>query len=407
MKKGDQLVPRDFAAAVKDIKLAILQARAKAAHLANAEALKLYFFVGGYISKKTRSAKWGSGAIDALSERLQVELPGLRGFSATNIKNMRAFFEFWADDFSIRPLPMGELSIRHSLSDENCSLATNEIRQMSSAESALIPIRQMPSAELGVESLNAFMSVGFSQHRDIVRAVQSKDEAWYYICASAKAPWSYEQLLQHLRADDYHHIGALPNNFGKTLSPMALATKAVRSFRDEYLLELVNLDNVDAVHDQDIDERVLSKSLVADVEKTIQALGGDDFCFMGREKRLIVEGEEVFIDLLFYHRSLRAMVAVELKMGKFRAAYLGQLELYLSALDATMKHPDENPSIGLILCEKMNKGFVEFAVRDKSKPLGIATYRTLRSIPKPYKVLAPVIEGVKRVMADNAKGGGK
>ena len=407
MKKGDQLVPRDFAAAVKDIKLAILQARAKAAHLANAEALKLYFFVGGYISKKTRNAKWGSGAIDALSNQLQVELPGLRGFSATNIKNMRAFFEFWADDFSIRPSPMGELSIRHLPSDENCSSATDEIRQMSSAESALIPIRQMPSAELGVESLNAFMSVGFSQHRDIVRAVQSKDEAWYYICASAKAPWSYEQLLQHLRADDYHHIGALPNNFGKTLSPMALATKAVRSFRDEYLLELVNLDNADAVHDQDVDERVLSKALVVDVEKTIQALGGDDFCFMGREKRLIVEGEEVFIDLLFYHRSLRAMVAVELKMGKFRAAYLGQLELYLSALDATMKHPDENPSIGLLLCEKMNKGFVEFAVRDKSKPLGIATYRTLSSIPKPYKVLAPVIEGVKRVMADNAKGGGK
>ena len=407
MGKDSQLVPRDFAAAVKDIKLAILQARAKATRLANAEALKLYFFVGEYISKKTRKAKWGSGAIDALSNQLQVELPGLRGFSATNIKNMRAFFEFWADDFSIRPLPMGELSIRHLLSDENCSLATNEIRQMSSAESALIPIRQMPSAELGVESLNAFMSVGFSQHRDIVRAVQSKDEAWYYICASAKAPWSYEQLLQHLRADDYHHIGALPNNFGKTLSPMALATKAVRSFRDEYLLELVNLDNVDAVHDQDVDERVLSKSLVADVEKTIQALGGDDFCFMGREKRLLVEGEEVFIDLLFYHRSLRAMVAVELKMGKFRAAYLGQLELYLSALDATMKHPDENPSIGLLLCEKMNKGFVEFAVRDKSKPLGIATYRTLSSIPKPYKVLAPVIEGVKRVMADNAKGGGK
>ena len=142
----------------------------------------------------TRKAKWGAGAIDALSNQLQVELPGLRGFSATNIKNMRAFFEFWADDFSIRPLPMGELSIRHLPSDENCSSATKEIRQM-------------PSAELGVESLNAFMSVGFSQHRDIVRAVQSKDEAWYYICASAKAPWSYEQLLQHLRADDYHHIG--------------------------------------------------------------------------------------------------------------------------------------------------------------------------------------------------------
>ena len=125
-------MPSDFVSAVKDIKLAILQARANAARLANAEALKLYFYVGGYISKKTRSAKWGSGAIDALSNQLQVELPGLRGFSATNIKNMRAFFEFWADDFSIRPLPMGELSIRHLPSDE---LVQDQFRHLASDES--------------------------------------------------------------------------------------------------------------------------------------------------------------------------------------------------------------------------------------------------------------------------------
>ena len=385
MVKDSQLVPRDFAAAVKDIKLAILQARAKAAHLANAEALKLYFFVGGYISKKTRNAKWGSGAIDALSKQLQVELPGLRGFSAANIKYMRIFFDEWARWFEIRHLP----------SDEN--------RQTVSDENALMPIRHLPSDELTNEQITSFLSIGFTHHREILNKCSTYDERWYYIVSCAKAPWSVEQLQQHLRADDYHHIGALPNNFRKTLSPIALASKAVRSFRDEYLLELVNLDNVDAVHDQDVDERVLSKSLVADVEKTIQALGGDDFCFMGREKRLIIEGEEVFIDLLFYHRSLRAMVAVELKMGKFRPSYLGQLELYLSALDATIRHADENPSIGLLLCEKMNKGFVEFAVRDKSKPLGIATYQTLKSIPKPYKALAPVIEGVKRVLTENAK----
>ena len=415
MKKDSQLVPRDFATAVKDIKLAILQARAKAARLANAEALKLYFFVGGYISKKTRKAKWGSGAIDALSNQLQVELPGLRGFTPTNIKNMRVFFEAWAMESSIRQLTtaeFGETATRHLPSVEIRQLTTAEISHLPSDEFGDTNNRQMPSAEirplplgeLDKDDIAAFFSIGFTHHREIIRVCKELDERLYYIRACAKAPWTVEQLQQHLRADDYHHIGALPNNFGKTLSPMALATKAVRSFRDEYLLELVNLDNADAVHDQDVDERVLSKALVADVEKTIQALGGDDFCFMGREKRLIVEGEEVFIDLLFYHRSLRAMVAVELKMGKFRAAYLGQLELYLSALDATMRHPDENPSIGLLLCEQMSKGFVEFAVRDKSKPLGIATYRTLRSIPKPYKMLAPVIEGVKRVMAENAKG---
>ena len=415
---GGNVMPKDFATAVKDIKLAILQARANAARLANAEALKLYFFVGGYISKKTRNAKWGSGAIDALSNQLQVELPGLRGFSATSMKKMRLFFEAWSSYLSIRPLATDELSspsIRHLPSVEIRQFATAETQQSPTVEIvddgncylASSKFRPLPTDELDADDIAAFCSIGFSQHVEIFTAAKNLDERLYYIRACAKAPWTVEQLQQHLRADDYHHIGVLPNNFGKTLSPMALATKAVRSFRDEYLLELVNLDNVDARADQDVDERVLSKALVADVEKTIQALGGDDFCFMGREKRLLVEGEEVFIDLLFYHRSLRAMVAVELKMGKFRAAYLGQLELYLSALDATMKHPDENPSIGLLLCEKMNKGFVEFAVRDKSKPLGIATYRTLSSIPKPYKVLAPVIEGVKRVMADNAKGGGK
>jgi predicted nuclease of restriction endonuclease-like (RecB) superfamily len=399
---GGNVMPKDFATAVKDIKLAILQARANAARLANAEALKLYFFVGGYISKKTRNAKWGSGAIDALSNQLQVELPGLRGFSASSIKRMRVFFEAWSKTFQIRYLPNIE-----SAKSGNRQIASDEIRPAALGETELTLIRPTPLGEFEEDAFRLFLSLGFSFHSTILEKTQSEDERLYYVMRAAKEIWSHSILLDHLRADDYHHIGALPNNFGKTLSPMALATKAVRSFRDEYLLELVNLDNVDARADQDVDERVLSKALVADVEKTIQTLGGDDFCFMGREKRLIVEGEEVFIDLLFYHRTLRAMVAVELKMGKFRAAYLGQLELYLSALDATMKHSDENPSIGLLLCEKMNKGFVEFAVRDKSKPLGIATYRTLRSIPEPYKSLAPVIEGVKRVLTENAKGGAK
>ena len=120
MNKTSISIPADFTSAITDIKLAILQARAKAAHLANAEALKLYFYVGGYVSDKTRKAKWGSGAIDALSERLQIELPGLRGFSATNIKNMRLFFEYWASDFSIQHLTSGE--IRQILS--RCTWAT-------------------------------------------------------------------------------------------------------------------------------------------------------------------------------------------------------------------------------------------------------------------------------------------
>ena len=404
MKKNQgSAIPADFASAVKDIKLAILQARAKAAHLANAEALKLYFFVGGYISKKTRNAKWGSGAIDALSNQLQVELPGLRGFSASSMIFMRLFYEAWAAYPEIRHLASDEFHYLPSNEIDNAQihyLPSNEFADTNNRQIPSAEIRPLPTDELDKDDIAAFFSIGFTHHREIIRFCKDFDERLYYIHACAKAPWTVEQLQQHLRADDYHHIGALPNNFAKTLSPMALATKAVRSFRDEYLLELINLDNVDAIHDQDIDERVLSKELVANIEKTIAALGGSEFCFMGREKRLVVEGEELFVDLLFYHRTLQAMVAIELKMGKFRAAYLGQLSQYLSVLDAVEKKPNENPSVGLLLCEKMNKPVVQLTVQGYSQPIGIATYQALRNIPQPYKALAPVIDGVRKVMIE-------
>jgi predicted nuclease of restriction endonuclease-like (RecB) superfamily len=403
---SNEVVPKDFFAAVKDIKLAILQARARAAQASNAEALKLYFYVGGYISKKTRNAKWGSGAIDALSNRLQVELPGLRGFSSSSMIFMRLFYEAWAarpeihnlvsDEFHY--LPSNEIDtaqIHYFLSNESIE---GDNRQMPSAEN-----RSLATNELDKGDIVAFFSIGFTHHREIIRFCKDFDERLYYIHACAKAPWSVEQLQQHLRADDYHHVGALPNNFAKTLSPIEEATRTVRSFRDEYLLELVNLDNVDAIHDQDIDERVLSKGLVANIEKTIASLGGSDFCFMGREKRLVVDGEELFVDLLFYHRALQAMVAIELKMGKFRASYLGQLSQYLVVLDQLERKPHEKPSIGLLLCEKMNKPLVQLTVQGYTQPIGIATYQALRNIPEPYKMLAPVIDGVRRILVEHGK----
>ena len=270
---NEDIMPRDFTTAVKDIKLAILQARARAAQLSNVESLKLYFYVGSYISKKTRSAKWGTGAIDALSKRLQVELPGLRGFAASNIKRMRELFEAWADVLQIRPLPMGEIGV-----------ASPSKEEISETIVPFIEIRPLSTDEFDKSDIDAFLRIGFTHHALIVEKTKSIDERLYYIKACAHGQWTVETLRAHLRADDYHHIGALPNNFEKTLSPMALATRAVHAFRDEYLLDLINLDNVDAAKDEDIDERVLSKALVTDVEKTIQALGGDDFCFMGREK---------------------------------------------------------------------------------------------------------------------------
>ena len=382
---SEKMIPNDFTAAVKDIKLAILHARARAARVSNVEALKLYFYVGGYISKKTRNAKWGSGAIDALSERLQVELPGLRGFSAASIKYMRQFFEEWANWFEIRHLP----------SDESPSVL---IRQL--------PIGEMSQETvdvMGAEDIDAFLSVGFTHHIRIFTKCKSLGDRLYYIRRCAREHMTVIQPERSLAANEHLHVGAISNNFAKTLSPMALANQAVRSFRDEYLLDLINLDNVDARYEYETDERVLSKTMVAEIEKTIAALGGDDFCFMAREKRLVFKEDEFFVDLLFFHRGLKSMVAIELKKGDFHPGYLGQLNFYLSALDKLMKKPDENPTIGLLLCENVNKPVVELAVQGYCQPIGIATYRALRNIPEPYKTLAPVIDGVRRVLIEHGK----
>ena len=183
----NDIIPHDFTTAVKEIKLAILQARAKAAHLANAEALKLYFFVGGYISMKTRKAKWGSGAIDALSAQLQAELPGLRGFSAMNIKYMRLFFEAWAGSSEIRHLASVEFGKalfcvkRHPLPVGKTD--KGEIRQT--------------SAKLEGDDIAAFFSIGFTHHREIIRFCKDIDERLYYIHDCAKGCWSVEQLHSH------------------------------------------------------------------------------------------------------------------------------------------------------------------------------------------------------------------
>lgn len=382
---SEKMIPNDFTAAVKDIKLAILQARARAARVSNVEALKLYFYVGGYISKKTRNAKWGSGAIDALSESLQVELPGLRGFSAASIKYMRQFFEEWANWFEIRHLP----------SDESPSVL---IRQLPIGE-----MSQETADVMGAEDIDAFLSVGFTHHIRIFTKCKSLGDRLYYIRRCAREHMTVIQLERSLAANEHLHVGAISNNFAKTLSPMALANQAVRSFRDEYLLDLINLDNVDARYGYETDERILSKTMVAEIEKTIAALGGDDFCFMAREKRLVFKEDEFFVDLLFFHRGLKSMVAIELKKGDFHPGYLGQLNFYLSALDKLMKKPEENPTIGLLLCENVNKPVVELAVQGYSQPIGIATYRALRNIPEPYKTLAPVIDGVRRVLIEHGK----
>ncbi len=376
--------------AVYEIKTAILHTRYMAARLANAEMLKLYFGIGGYISVNSRKGKWGTGAIKEISARLQQELPGLKGFSESNIKNMRQFFETW-DVILNHQSPSGDL-IDGDIQLFSSKHWTNEI--------FITPIAlsncQTPTSEIPESDLNAFLALSFSHHVELIMHCKTFEERWYYIRRAATEFWSVTALKTHLKSKDFKHRGKMPNNFGLTLPNQEMALKAARMFSEEVFLEGINVGEDEG----DVDERLLEHEIVSNIKKFMMSLG-PDFCFMGEQFRIIVENEELFIDLLFYNRALKSLIALELKGGKFKPAYLGQLNFYLSALDDKVKMADENPSIGIVLCRDANKSFVEMAIRDMSKPMGVALYRSDKKVPSTYSPLMPMLKGLEELMESN------
>ena len=186
------------------------------------------------------------------------------------------------------------------------------------------------------------------------------------------------------------------NNFAQTMPTARAAMKAIRMFKDEYLLDFINVEDIDA-QEKDVDERVVEQRIVHNIKRFIMTLGRD-FTFVGNQYHLEIYGEEMWSDLLFFNRELNALVAIELKVGKFKSAYLGQLYAYLQVLDDKVRKHHENPSIGIVLCKSANQAFAEYAVRDYNKPLGVATYKTISDMPEEMQKALPDIEELKRLM---------
>ena len=387
----------NYVLAVKQIKTAILKSRYEAAALANKELLKLYFGIGQYVSFHSRNKNWGKGAIDSISSLLQQELHGLRGFSATNIRNMRIFYEEWEcmQPFLIdKKEPLFQFSeeelnrqlLSAELKNQNRQLPTDDLN-----DSFLI--QQLPTAELENEWIELFLKVPFTQHRLIIRGAEVTEERVFYIQKVATEFWSFETLKHHLKSDLYQRQGKLAHNFQSTLSENAFRQKALMAFKDEMLLDFINIEDAD----EEPNERVLENAIVQNIKKFIMALGAE-FSFIGNQHRLLIEDEEYFIDLLFFNRKIQSLVAIELKKGKFKAEYVGKMNLYLSALDEMVKQPHENPSIGIILCKEKNNKIVEFAFRDTSKPMGVVTYKTYNDLPEAYKNILPDTETLKSLL---------
>ncbi|MCQ2057569.1 MAG: PDDEXK nuclease domain-containing protein [Bacteroidaceae bacterium] len=365
----------DLQQAVGFIKQAIQRSQARALRSVNNEVLSLYYGVGRYVSENSRHNMWGKGAIKSISEQLQKEIPGLTGFGESNIKNMRKFYEEWCDFVNRQPLAAD------SPVDENKLLA--EIRQ--------------PLA--GDLDWNDFLRVPFSHHIEILSKCKSTDERIFYIHQCATRAWSKYALRDFISQDLYKNRGNLPSNFTEAIADTQLAIRTLKSFKESYLLGFINAEDL-YESAEERNEPLLNKRISDNIRDFILRFG-QDFMFIQPNYRLVYGEEEKFIDLLFFNRQLNCLVAVELKDCRFQPAHLGQLAFYLSLLDKQTRMPHENPPIGLVLCREMDRTVVELAIKDYTKPMGVATFRLGEDAPEEYNRILPDTQGLNALIQED------
>jgi len=372
--------------AIQAIKTAILQGQYEAAKGVNRVQLAIYFAIGKYLSTNSRVNKWGTHALEFISNQLRRELPGLRGFSETQLKDMRRFYEAW------------------QILDCNSAVATDELQSTdnnhlnsSVATAELIDVYHAITISDANFPVEDFFQVPFTHHSYILSNVKDLQARYYYIHRTAEEHLAVSKLKNLIRDDVYSHQGHLPSNFTHTIGNAQDARKAVMMFKDEYMLDFINVEQIGERDNIDVDERVIENEIIANIKKFIMTFGSD-FSFVGNQQLLKIHNVEHFPDLLFFNRELNALVVIELKMGKFKTSYLGQLFGYLQILDDKMRKPHENPSIGIVLCQEADCAYAEYAVRDYSKPMGVATYKTLDDMPEPLRRALPNMQEAMKLI---------
>lgn len=374
---------QQYKQAVSVIKEAILHSQYRAAKMVTGEELSLNFGIGAYVSNRSRQEKWGTSIIESISEQLRRELPGLRGFSARSIRNMRTFYEYWTQYLIWQPSAAKlQLSINQDTIDIDCF----SIQKWS-------PV----AAEINREE---FLGISFSHHLEILQKTKDIQEVLFYIHQTVLHKWDKYDLRNRLKEGLYQKQSAAANNFLQTM-PVNDARKAVGMFKDEYLLDYINIEEMEVDKPEDIDERVIEKAIVRNIKQFIMTFGRD-FAYIGNQYHLEIFGEELFPDLLFLNRELNCMVVVELKKGAFKPAYIGQLQTYMKVLDDKVRKPHENPTIGILLCKSANKAFVEYVIRDYTHPMGVATYKTAEDMSEELRKALPDMDEMRKLLINES-----
>lgn len=322
---------------LNEVKDRVRSAQIKAATAVNVELIKLYWEIGRSIQQKQDKEGWGAKTIGKLAQDLKSAFPDMRGFSSRNLHLMAQF-----------------------------------AREYSGVEIMQQAVAQIPWGH------NAIL---------LQRLNHLEDRIWY-AQKTIENGWSRNVLVHWIDSKLHERQGKAISNFSSTLAPLQ-SDLATQTLKDPYCFDFLALK-------EPFDERELENGLLNHIQKFLLELGAG-FAFVGRQYHLAVGDQDFYLDLLFYHLKLRCFVVIELKAGEFKPEYAGKMNFYLTALDETLKHTDDQPSIGLLLCKTKNKVVAEYALRDINKPLGIAQYeaKLVESLPDDFKSSLPTIEEIE------------
>ncbi|TEA77521.1 PDDEXK nuclease domain-containing protein [Allopusillimonas ginsengisoli] len=337
--------PQGYADWLADLKRRIDTAQQRAALAVNRELVGLYWHIGRDILARQAEQGWGAKVIDRLAHDLRTAFPDIKGFSPRNLKYMRAFAETWPDESFVQEV-----------------------------------LAQLP----------------WYHHLALLDKLPDPETRKWYVAKAIQHNWSRNVLVMQIESRLLERSGQAVTNFPATL-PAPQSDLARESIKDPYRFDFLGLTD-------EAQEREIEGALVRHVTEFLLELGAG-FAFVGRQVLLNVGGDEFFIDLLFYHLKLRCYVVIELKGGKFKPEHLGQLGFYLTAVDTQVKHPDDGPTIGLLLCKGKNKVVAEYALRNNTQPLGVAEYQLVESLPAELQTSLPSIEQIERELGSSMDDG--
>ena len=342
MSKLSKRLPDDYPVLLAEVKERVRSAQYEALKAVNKELVVLYWDIGKLIAVRQTNADHGAAIAEQLAADLRQEFPGVSGYSRRNVFYMREFYLAYCDLPKVQPL---------------------------------------------------VAQIGWTHNLIILQRCHDPLEREFYIRMTRKFGWSKNVLIHQIESQSYEKTLLGQTNFDKALTPGQRA-QAKLAVKDEYTFDFLEMG-------EEHSERELERALIARIEDFLRAMGGL-FAFVGSQFRLAVDDKEYFIDLLLYHRRLKCLVAIELKIGEFQPEFVGKMQFYLAALDRQVREEGENTSIGIILCKEKNRTVVEYALHDARKPIGVATYRMVKRLPKELKgqlpspaEIAQLLEGVE------------